>query len=307
VLHPLLGIAVETKRLGVLPDRFAASNDRHDMIDLQILCGTASRTFSAEPVSAVTPRKAVRRLVDLPVATNSVGSWHASLVGSQATGFGAEPSVLLIRANPEGLPALFALDETACLLPALKKPGGSTGSLASFGAKSDFAPAFFRSSDKCRPALESAATNFADQCNLWHRLASSDNSGELRETQFPHEVAFAAYANSLQSANPEPSHACSGRKTVRGMEGATTRGCGNNNPPTSARRHSNGEDIVSSARIMGTKVQNDGHKQAVNEAQDSGYEMLNISPSDVFTAAEYPIRQIAVAVSISGLEQLQNA
>lgn len=39
----------------------------------------------------------------------------------------------------------------------------------------------------------------------------------------------------------------------------------------------------------------------------SGYEVLNISPSDVFTAAEYPIRQAAVAVSISGLEELQNS
>jgi hypothetical protein len=29
----------------------------------------------------------------------------------------------------------------------------------------------------------------------------------------------------------------------------------------------------------------------------SGYEVLNIAPSDVFTAAEYPIRQSAVAVS----------
>jgi hypothetical protein len=39
----------------------------------------------------------------------------------------------------------------------------------------------------------------------------------------------------------------------------------------------------------------------------SGYQVLNIQPSDVFTAAEYPIRQAAVAVSISGLELLQNA
>lgn len=39
----------------------------------------------------------------------------------------------------------------------------------------------------------------------------------------------------------------------------------------------------------------------------SGYEMLNIAPSDVFTAAEFPIRQAATAVSISGLEMLQNA
>lgn len=39
----------------------------------------------------------------------------------------------------------------------------------------------------------------------------------------------------------------------------------------------------------------------------SGYETLNISPSDVFTAAEYNYAQAAVAVSISGLEMLQNS
>ncbi len=39
----------------------------------------------------------------------------------------------------------------------------------------------------------------------------------------------------------------------------------------------------------------------------SGYETLNISPSDVFTAAEYDWKQAAVAVTISGLEELQNA
>jgi hypothetical protein len=39
----------------------------------------------------------------------------------------------------------------------------------------------------------------------------------------------------------------------------------------------------------------------------SGYEVLNISPSDVFTGAEYNYAQAAVAVSISGLEMLQNS
>jgi hypothetical protein len=38
----------------------------------------------------------------------------------------------------------------------------------------------------------------------------------------------------------------------------------------------------------------------------SGYEALNISPSDVFTGAEFNYAQAAVAISISGLEQLQN-
>lgn len=39
----------------------------------------------------------------------------------------------------------------------------------------------------------------------------------------------------------------------------------------------------------------------------SGYQTLNINPSQVFSAAEFPIRQAALAVSISGLEELQNA
>jgi hypothetical protein len=39
----------------------------------------------------------------------------------------------------------------------------------------------------------------------------------------------------------------------------------------------------------------------------SGYELLNIAPSDVFTAAEFNYAQAAVAVSMSGLEMLQNA
>lgn len=38
----------------------------------------------------------------------------------------------------------------------------------------------------------------------------------------------------------------------------------------------------------------------------SGYETLNISPSDVFTGAEFNYAQAAVAVSMSGLEMLQN-
>lgn len=39
----------------------------------------------------------------------------------------------------------------------------------------------------------------------------------------------------------------------------------------------------------------------------SGYEALNIAPSDVFTGAEYNYAQYAVAVSISGLEMIQNS
>ncbi len=39
----------------------------------------------------------------------------------------------------------------------------------------------------------------------------------------------------------------------------------------------------------------------------AGYDVLNVAPSDVFTAAQYPIAQAAVAVSISGLEMLMNS
>ena len=39
----------------------------------------------------------------------------------------------------------------------------------------------------------------------------------------------------------------------------------------------------------------------------SGYEALNIAPSDVFTYAEFNYAQAAVAVSMSGLEMIQNS
>jgi hypothetical protein len=39
----------------------------------------------------------------------------------------------------------------------------------------------------------------------------------------------------------------------------------------------------------------------------SGYETLDITPSEVISAAEYEIKQGAASVSISGLEQLQNS
>jgi len=39
----------------------------------------------------------------------------------------------------------------------------------------------------------------------------------------------------------------------------------------------------------------------------SGYDPINISPQEVFSAAEYNWKQAAVAISISGLEQLMNS
>jgi hypothetical protein len=39
----------------------------------------------------------------------------------------------------------------------------------------------------------------------------------------------------------------------------------------------------------------------------SGFDQLNITPADVISAAEYDIKQASVSVSMSGLEELQNA
>lgn len=39
----------------------------------------------------------------------------------------------------------------------------------------------------------------------------------------------------------------------------------------------------------------------------SGYENLNIAPQDIFTGAEFTLKQMAVAITMSGLEELQNA
>lgn len=39
----------------------------------------------------------------------------------------------------------------------------------------------------------------------------------------------------------------------------------------------------------------------------SGYETLNISPAEVISSAQYNLKQYSVAVSMSGLEELQNA
>lgn len=50
-----------------------------------------------------------------------------------------------------------------------------------------------------------------------------------------------------------------------------------------------------------------GGKLACGNTLDSGYEVLNVSPSDVISAAEFDWKQASVAVTISGLEQAQNS
>ncbi|MCA3704256.1 MAG: phage major capsid protein [Methylobacterium sp.] len=56
-----------------------------------------------------------------------------------------------------------------------------------------------------------------------------------------------------------------------------------------------------------TIVQELTYQQNQTYQRYQGYDVLNVAPSDVITAAEYDIKQVAVAVSISGLEELQNS
>ena len=54
-------------------------------------------------------------------------------------------------------------------------------------------------------------------------------------------------------------------------------------------------------------IQELSHSENQTYKRFSGYEILDISPSEVLSSAVYPIKQSAVAVTISGLEQLQNS
>ena len=54
-------------------------------------------------------------------------------------------------------------------------------------------------------------------------------------------------------------------------------------------------------------VEEISHRENQTYKRYSGYDSLNIRPSQVLSAAAYGIKQAAVAVTISGLEMLQNA
>lgn len=56
-----------------------------------------------------------------------------------------------------------------------------------------------------------------------------------------------------------------------------------------------------------TIVQELSYQENSTYQRYSGYELLNVSPSDVISAAEYDWKQASVAVTISGLEQAQNS
>jgi hypothetical protein len=63
-------------------------------------------------------------------------------------------------------------------------------------------------------------------------------------------------------------------------------------------------DFISGGRTILEEIAYQGNS---TYTRYSGYQVINIAPSTSFTSAEYPIRQAAVSVSISGLEELQNS
>jgi hypothetical protein len=120
--------------------------------------------------------------------------------------------------------------------------------------------------------------------------------------------------NSGNAEMPIPSQAAHVADiSARGAEGVTHRQCRKNNLPTSARRKLTFlmmyADLTGNTNRKGRWIKSRRGNRLENGTYKrySGYDTLNITPSDVFTAAQYPIAQAAVAVSISGLEMLQNS
>jgi predicted transcriptional regulator of viral defense system len=92
--------------------------------------------------------------------------------------------------------------------------------------------------------------------------------------------------------------------TLRNRSGKLADNVSANNALLSRLKEKGKIKPVSGGRVI---VQELDYAENVTYTRYSGYETLNISPSDVFSAAEFSWKQAAVAVSISGLEQLQNS
>jgi hypothetical protein len=79
---------------------------------------------------------------------------------------------------------------------------------------------------------------------------------------------------------------------------------------------SNNNALLKKLRAKGNEKTFDGGREIIEElsyAENntfqfySGYEFLNVTVNDTMTAARFPIKQAAIAVTISGLEELQNS
>lgn len=91
--------------------------------------------------------------------------------------------------------------------------------------------------------------------------------------------------------------------TLRSRTGKLADNVTKNNGLLNRLKKKNKVKVVSSGRTI---VQELEYAENGTFRRYSGYEALNISPSDVFTGAEFNYAQAAVAVSISGLEMIMN-
>jgi outer membrane protein assembly factor BamB len=92
--------------------------------------------------------------------------------------------------------------------------------------------------------------------------------------------------------------------TLRNRSGELQDNVTNNNALLSRLKKSGKVKPVSGGRTI---VEEMSYAENATFMWYSGYDQLNISPSDVLTAAEFNFAQAAVAVSMSGLEELQNS
>lgn len=92
--------------------------------------------------------------------------------------------------------------------------------------------------------------------------------------------------------------------TLRNRSGVIADNVLKNNGLLARLRSRNKVKPVSGGRTIVQELQ---YQENSTFKRYSGYDLLNIQPSDVMTSAEYDYKQAAVAVSISGLEQLQNS
>ena len=101
----------------------------------------------------------------------------------------------------------------------------------------------------------------------------------------------------LMADNAEPS--CARSRKVRGAEGVTSRACRKNNRPTSLRA----QKCVRRALSYGVSRRSEDKEPRDNTSDQA----LNVNPQDVISASSWDIKQAACAVTISGLETIQNS
>ena len=91
--------------------------------------------------------------------------------------------------------------------------------------------------------------------------------------------------------------------TLRNRSGKTADAVSKNNALLHRLQKRGKIKPVSGGRTIVQEIQ---YQENSTYKRYAGYDLLNIQPSDVVTAAEYDWKQAVAAVSISGLEELQN-